>query len=239
MNEISPLGLAKPAFDIGIFTNQIDALIEFWTSHTKVQPDHVLPVTKTLTQHRHTFGDGVLKLNEVSGDLQDKPGSAFGRILFASKNVDEPQEFTDPDGNTGVLWPYDRDGIRHWALEILTPSLDTFFEFYEQTLGLMRSSVHPQAVVCGNSLLIAKVDASIELKKATPDLQMTGLRYFTLQVFNVDEIHRRVVELGGESGAEPRTLGKTARISFIRDPFGNWIELSQRASLTGPVPENK
>jgi hypothetical protein len=32
-------------------------------------------------------------------------------------------------------------------------------------------------------------------------------------------------------------LGDTAYISFIRDPDGNWIELSQRASLTGPLPE--
>jgi lactoylglutathione lyase len=33
----------------------------------------------------------------------------------------------------------------------------------------------------------------------------------------------------------PVTLGTTARISFIRDPDGNWIELSQRASLTGSL----
>jgi lactoylglutathione lyase len=33
----------------------------------------------------------------------------------------------------------------------------------------------------------------------------------------------------------PITLGETARISFIRDPDGNWIELSQRASLVGPL----
>jgi lactoylglutathione lyase len=31
------------------------------------------------------------------------------------------------------------------------------------------------------------------------------------------------------------TLGSTARISMVRDPDGNWIELSQRASLTGSL----
>jgi hypothetical protein len=30
-------------------------------------------------------------------------------------------------------------------------------------------------------------------------------------------------------------LGSTARISFVRDPDGNWIEISQRASLTGTL----
>ena len=31
------------------------------------------------------------------------------------------------------------------------------------------------------------------------------------------------------------TLGRVARISFIRDPDGNFIEISQRASLTVQV----
>ena len=33
----------------------------------------------------------------------------------------------------------------------------------------------------------------------------------------------------------PVTLGTTARISMVRDPDGNWIELSQRASITGSL----
>ena len=31
------------------------------------------------------------------------------------------------------------------------------------------------------------------------------------------------------------TLGKTARISMVRDPDGAWIELSQRASIVGSL----
>ena len=33
----------------------------------------------------------------------------------------------------------------------------------------------------------------------------------------------------------PVTLGTTARISMVRDPDGNWIELSQRASIAGSL----
>ncbi len=41
---------------------------------------------------------------------------------------------------------------------------------------------------------------------------------------------------GVEIGQPPRTIGQV-RYSFVRDPDGNWIELSERASLTGkPVP---
>jgi hypothetical protein len=31
------------------------------------------------------------------------------------------------------------------------------------------------------------------------------------------------------------TLGTTARIAMVKDPAGNWIEISQRASITGSL----
>ncbi len=40
---------------------------------------------------------------------------------------------------------------------------------------------------------------------------------------------------GGREAMPPTTLGTTARISMVRDPGGNWIELSQRASITGSL----
>ncbi len=65
------------------------------------------------------------------------------------------------------------------------------------------------------------------------EMRGTGYRYMTVQVWNVDEEHRRAIDRGGKEGRAPATLGKVARISFIRDPDDNWIEISQRASLTG------
>jgi lactoylglutathione lyase len=43
--------------------------------------------------------------------------------------------------------------------------------------------------------------------------------------------------MGVWEGTAPMRLGKVARISMIRDPDGNFIEISQRASLTGPIPD--
>lgn len=60
-----------------------------------------------------------------------------------------------------------------------------------------------------------------------------GYRYLTIQIRDVDAEHRAVLERGGREGRPPVTLGTVARVSFVRDPDGNWIELSQRASLTG------
>jgi predicted enzyme related to lactoylglutathione lyase len=62
-----------------------------------------------------------------------------------------------------------------------------------------------------------------------------GFRYITFQVMRVDEEHARVLAGGGREALAPTTLGTTARISMVRDPDGNFIELSQRASLTGSL----
>ena len=42
-------------------------------------------------------------------------------------------------------------------------------------------------------------------------------------------------EAGAWEGRAPSVLGDVARISFVRDPDGNWIEISQRKSLTGSL----
>ena len=63
-------------------------------------------------------------------------------------------------------------------------------------------------------------------------------RYITVQVWDVDIEHEAAVRGGAVEAMSPTTLGETARISFIKDPDGNWIELSQRASLTGPLPSD-
>jgi predicted enzyme related to lactoylglutathione lyase len=54
-----------------------------------------------------------------------------------------------------------------------------------------------------------------------------------VQVKNCSAEHAGVLSRGGEEGAPPVLLGDTVRMSFVRDPDGNFIELSQRASLVG------
>jgi lactoylglutathione lyase len=54
-----------------------------------------------------------------------------------------------------------------------------------------------------------------------------------MQSHNCERIHAAVVAAGACEGSAPITLGDTVRYSFVRDPDGNWIELSERATLTG------
>ena len=96
------------------------------------------------------------------------------------------------------------------------------------------------AVRCGVSLLTCVVTDPDQLpsEPVSADidtLQMRGLRYITIQVINVDAVCASLQSAGACIALAPVTLGETARIAFIRDPVGNYIELSQRASLTGAL----
>jgi len=85
---------------------------------------------------------------------------------------------------------------------------------------------------CGVSLLSLVRD-----EHATGDSQMRGIgyRYLTIQVFDVVGEHREILARGGHEGSAPVRLGDVAYISFVRDPDGNWIEISQRKSITGSL----
>ena len=65
--------------------------------------------------------------------------------------------------------------------------------------------------------------------------QAIGFRYLTFQVYDVVAEHNQILAKGGTEGRDPIKLGDVAYISFIRDPDGNWIELSQRKSITGSL----
>ena len=106
-----------------------------------------------------------------------------------------------------------------------------FHQFYGEAMQFERAG--ERAYRCGDSLLLFEQDASAT---EVGRMQARGLRYITVQVWDVDAEHAGIVARGGTEGRAPITLGTTARISFVRDPDGNWIEVSQRASLTGELP---
>ena len=232
MTELPPLEFAKPAFDIGLFTNNPDAMVEFWLSQDAFTFDHVLRISRSLTQHRLSLGHGILKINTTAENVDKAQYSAFGSILIASPETHSKRQITDPDGNMISFASSAELGIDHWGVEICAPSLDLFRSFYVDLLGLSSSGDNDHIVHCGDSALVFKQDKTVTPISA---LEGLGLRYITVQVFNVDDVYERIVTHGGKGVRAPMTLGKTARIAFVADPFGNWIELSQRASLVGSL----
>lgn len=235
MSDLPAIKFAKPAFDIGLFTSRPDEMVAFWQAEPGFDFDHVLRITRTLTQHRVAFGDGVLKINTPVEASDDRVGCTFGSILISSTNVASPQASEDPDSNPFLLVPVGYRGIHHWGLEVRGADLSAFMSFYTQLLGFSEVPDHEGVVLCGASALVFAEDKSAALNSNPSPLEKPGIRYMTVQVFDVDEVYARIIEHGGTGVRAPVTLGKTARIAFVADPFGNWIELSQRASLVGAL----
>lgn len=105
-------------------------------------------------------------------------------------------------------------------------------------LGAPRRAPSPRSGPSSPSEITSDTSPSLEVSPDAPadaQVQGPGWRYITLQVFKVDEEHAAVLARGGREAHAPITLGTTARFSMVRDPDGNWIELSQRASIVGSL----
>ena len=154
-----------------------------------------------------------------------------------------PFELTDPDGNSIELVPAGQRGIQQIEIHVGVTSEADFAKFYGEALGGER--VDKTRYRIGETILSfahdpvarrADKSASQTAVEVIASMRAVGFRYCTVQVKNCDAEHQRFRSMGVWEGAAPVTLGKVARISFIRDPDGNLIEISQRASLTGAPP---
>jgi lactoylglutathione lyase len=222
--------LAKRQIDVGLYTNQTEAMLAFWQGEIGLPYEEMLPLGQGVRQHRHGMNGSVLKLNSVRDAMPDAPPSGYHELWIANTEVLEPSSLLDPDGNAIRLMPAGHSGVNGIALKLVVSSAARFRGFYGRVMRLFPAGTDTYR--CGDSLLTFTEDPSVA--RDTP-MRGKGLRYLTIQVLDIDQTHTTLVERGATEGMAPVTLGETARISFLRDPDGNWIELSQRASLTGPL----
>ena len=229
--------LAKPRIDIGFATNNAPASLAFWQNEIGLPFDHTQPIRRGYKQHRHDLCGSILKINQVYETLPDNPRSGYRELLIARENVAQPFALTDPDGNRVSLVPPGAFGITRIGICIGVRDVAAHARFYREALRLPEISPSDldagmRAFLAGDTVLILMPDADAPDDAA---FDGNGWRYVTFQVFAVDREHAHVLAHGGREGYAPVTLGTTARISMVRDPDGNWIELSQRASLTGSL----
>jgi predicted enzyme related to lactoylglutathione lyase len=226
------LNLAKPRVDIGLNTNNLEAMLAFWQQEAGLTFDHILPIRKGMNQHRHDALGSVVKINHYDAPLPNLPPSGYSELLIARAGLTAPKQLRDPDGNAVTLVPPGTQGIAQVGVRLKVRDLDSHARFYSEGLGLTKGTEHGVAFRAGETLLL------LEASRDAPSnatMEGKGWRYITFQVFKVDEEHRHVIARGGREAMPPTTLGTTARISMVRDPDGNWIELSQRASITGSL----
>ena len=225
--------LAKPCIDIGLATNNLDPMLEFWQCEVGLPLDHVLKVRRGQNQHRHDAMGSVFKLNHLEKTLPDTPPSGYLELLVAKDGLEDSKHLTDPDGNKVALVPTGAHGVEQIGVRLGVRDLDAHKAFYKDAFGFEEIPYNKGVgFKAANSVILLEQDPA-----APSDAVMDGKgwRYITLQVFKVDNDHAHVLSVGGREAMPPTTLGTTARISMVRDPDGNWIELSQRASIVGSL----
>ncbi len=222
--------LAKPAIDVGLYTNQREAMLEFWQMRAGVAFDELLPLGKGVHQLRHRIGDSILKINHPREPAAAAPRSGYRCLSIARAGLTEPQMLTDPDGNSVRLVPPGFDDITQLDIEVAVRNLPASTSFYRDALKLPELS--PRRFLCGQSIVSLREDITASFD---PVMNAPGFRYLTVQVFDVVNEHAGILTRGGREGRAPVRLGEVAYISFVRDPDGNWIEISQRKSITGSL----
>ncbi len=223
--------LSKPFIDVGLQTNQREAMLAFWGQEVGLTFQERLKLGGGVHQLRHDLNGSILKLNHARSALSNKQPSGYQGLVIADDSIEEPVTLFDPDGNRVTLVPLGYGGVEQLGIEISVRSLAAHQRFYQEVLSL--EQVADRCFSWGDTKLFLTEDDRQPYCTARTGL---GYRYLTVQVYDVDLEHRSVLDRGGLEGQAPQTLGDTARISFILDPDGNWIEISQRASLTGPLP---
>jgi len=227
--------LARPRLDIGFATNNAPAALAFWQNEIGLPFEYTQPIRRGYKQHRHDLCGSILKINQIYEPIPDNSPSGYLELLIAREGgMEAPKMLSDPDGNRVSLVPQGQFGIERIGIRLGVRDIEQHRRFYTEALGLQETgSVSGTATfLAGDTVLI------VERSATAPDdaaFEGKGWRYITFQVFEVDREHAYVLAHDGREARPPQTLGTTARVSMIRDPDGNWIELSQRASIAGSL----
>jgi catechol 2,3-dioxygenase-like lactoylglutathione lyase family enzyme len=231
-----PLRLAKPSFDAALSTNRAESLQTFWRDALGLPLEERLQVREGLIQYRHPVAGSVIKLNHLAAAFPEMPLSGFRGLLIARETQAGPLDLLDPDGNRVSLVPPGTLGVGQIGMWLHVRELARTRNFFRDALGLpVEDAAFGGVVRVGDSRLLLREDPAVA---QDPAVHGPGWRSITLQVFDARRLYAQVLGRGGREGIAPQRLGSVARFAFVRDPDGNWIELSQRASLTGPIGDD-
>ena len=223
--------LAKQHLDIGLFSNKRDEQLAFWQHTVGLPYDHVGKVGGGVQQHRHHMNGSILKMNHARDPLPALAPSGIVGLQIARRGLIRPLALVDPDGNKVMLVPKGQDGVQGIAVLLKVTDPAAHDRFWTEAMQYERAGEGRYR--CGDSLIVLAERGEVASRGA--QWRGPGYRYTTVQVWDCIAEYQGIVARGGTSGGEPRVLGETVRYAFVCDPDGNHIEISQRASLTGPL----
>lgn len=175
--------LAKNVIDVGLSTNNLEAMLRFWQQDAGLQFDHVLAVRRGQKQYRHDARGSVIKLNHHTETLPAAAPSGYHEVIIAREGVEKPRSMVDPDGNRVQLVPPGHDGVTQVAIAMGVRSLNEHRRFYGDILGFAEEPWSGgSAFRLGDSLIL--LEATVD-----PLRQARGWRYITLQIADIDAVH--------------------------------------------------
>jgi hypothetical protein len=246
--------LAKDRIDVGHYTNHwADGAEAFWRDTVGLHYEELLKVGNGVHQHRFGLRGSVCKVNSARAELPEAP-TAFRRLRIADDSLDEPVLLLDPDGTEVELVPAGHEGVDDLGVVWATRDADELGRLLVEGFGAEPAAGITGGYRIGTSLLAlvrddgaseAPATSSSPAERSAGDAERgrqqgmfaAGFRYLTVQVRDVKAAHAALLAAGWIEGRAPVRLGETAYISFVRDPGGSWVEVSQRANLTGPLPD--
>lgn len=220
--------LSKPEFDIGFFTNRLDETLAFWREELSLEYEEPVFFNDGLVQHRHALGNSVIKINGAEGGVAESEPGGYGALYIARDDLEQKVTKTDPNGHVIHLVPPGTHGITNLGIVVPTQLLDAEEAFFLNAMGFSRQPTG--WLRAGNCQVLLKEEPK---RQYCGHWVNAGFRYFTFHVKRVDEAYAAIIAAGGSEGEQPYAIGDIAKISFVRSPSGNWIEVAQRRELAG------
>jgi lactoylglutathione lyase len=217
--------IVKPALDVGLFTAKLDEDLAFWRRAMGLPSEPRLKLGGGIHQHRFRLGSSVLKINHSLQPLAQGSSGIRG-VTIVPPGVAHPRVLATPGGAwVRVATSAGPPGV-NVVVHLDVGSRAAHDHFWGEMLQLRRHGT--DGFRCGRSL--------IEVREVSDPPQAStwktlGWSYLTVQVRDCVVAHREALRLGACEGEPPRRMGNAAVISFLRDPDGNFVELSQKASI--------
>jgi catechol 2,3-dioxygenase-like lactoylglutathione lyase family enzyme len=221
--------LARGRFDVGLITGRTEPMLAFWRDGLGLPVERVLEPLPGITQYKLTMHGAVLKINCLDAAPPDHGLLGALRMLsLTAPNCTAAEHVRDPDQNLIYLTPPSLSSPSAFGVHYAVSDENAFRHFYSHILGLD---------LVGDNM--CDVDGAQISWARSPDVVAgrnsfrTGFGYLTFQVIDVVEAHRHACDSGAVEILPPSGAAFTGDsvVSFIADPDGNRIELSQRPDL--------
>lgn len=224
---MSAFALSKPCVDVGLFTNRGDELRAFYGEVLGLPALDSIDIEPGYALHRHDAHGSALKLNVLDTPLPPR-STGYVRMVWPDPACRRVERLVDPDGNEVERVPLGHLDIDQVGIVYRVPSLAMATAFAGAALGATRLAADRFRL--GRTVLLFEVDPDTAPSGA---LESLGFTYTTLHVTDTVAVHAHVVRHGCREAIPPTPFGAITTYSFVRDPIGNWIEISQRADLAG------